>query len=56
MVSNHADLARDVEGFGVPYQHVPVTPRRKPEAEARCSSCCAGKVDLVVLARYMQIL
>ena len=57
VVSNHDDLRGDVEGFGVPFHHVPVTPDTKADAEAHTLSLFdeAG-VDLVVLARYMQIL
>ena len=57
VVSNHDDLRGEVERFGVPYHHVPVTPATKPEAEARALALFdeAG-VDLVVLARYMQVL
>ncbi|GAA0984671.1 formyltetrahydrofolate deformylase [Acrocarpospora macrocephala] len=56
VVSNHPDLERDVAGFGTPFTHIPVTPRTKPEAEQAQLDAIAGKVDLVVLARYMQIL
>jgi formyltetrahydrofolate deformylase len=56
VVSNHPDLARDVAAFDVVFHHVPVTPGSKPEAEARMLELLAGQVDLVVLARYMQIL
>jgi len=56
VVSNHPDLERDVAGFDVPYHHVPVPEGGKPEAEARMLALLAGNVDLVVLARYMQIL
>jgi formyltetrahydrofolate deformylase len=56
VVSNHADLERDVASFDVPYHHVPVPAGGKPEAEARMLDLLAGRVDLVVLARYMQIL
>ena len=56
VVSNHPDLRADVEGFGVRYEHVPVTRETKPEAEARALELMAGRFDLVVLARYMQIL
>lgn len=57
VVSNHPDLAREVEGFGVPYEHVPVTRETKPQAEARQLELLgAGRYDLVVLARYMQVL
>ena len=55
VVSNHPDHEADVAGFGVPYHHVPVAARR-PRAEERMLELLAGKVDLVVLARYMQIL
>jgi formyltetrahydrofolate deformylase len=53
VVSNHPDLAADVAQFGVPYHHVPMT--SKAEAEERQLDLVAG-VDLVVLARYMQVL
>jgi formyltetrahydrofolate deformylase len=56
VVSNHPDLERDVASFAVPYHHVPVTERGKPEAESRMLEQLADRVDLVVLARYMQIL
>jgi formyltetrahydrofolate deformylase len=56
VVSNHELLRADVEGFGVPYRLVPVTPETKPEAEEQVLSQLAGAVDVVVLARYMQIL
>jgi len=45
-----------VASFGVPYHHVPVAPGGKEAAEARMLELLAGRVDLVVLARYMQIL
>ncbi|MBA3746707.1 MAG: formyltetrahydrofolate deformylase [Solirubrobacterales bacterium] len=56
VVSNHADLAEDVRGFGVPFVHIPVTRDTKPEAERRQIELLAANFDLVVLARYMQIL
>jgi formyltetrahydrofolate deformylase len=56
VISNHADLADDVRGFGVPYVHIPVTRECKPEAERRQIELLAGNFDLIVLARYMQIL
>jgi len=56
VVSNHPDLEREVTAFGVPYHHVPVTAATKAEAEAHELELLAGKVDLVVLARYMQVL
>ena len=56
VASNHPDLERQVAAFGVPYHHVPVAPDGKGEAEDRLLELMAGKVDVVVLARYMQIL
>src|SRR5438874_1444797 len=56
VVSNHPDHARDVAGFDVPYHHVQVPAGGKTEAEAELLELLAGRVDLVVLARYMQIL
>jgi formyltetrahydrofolate deformylase len=56
VVSNHPDLEHEVAEFGVPYHHIPVTSDTKAEAEERQLDLLAGKVDLVLLARYMQIL
>ena len=57
VVSNHPDARADVEGFGVPYAHIPVTRESKPAAEAELlERLAAASVDLIVLARYMQIL
>jgi formyltetrahydrofolate deformylase len=56
VVSNHRDVAGAAEGHGVPFHHVPVEPDRKDVAEARMLELLAGGVELVVLARYMQIL
>jgi formyltetrahydrofolate deformylase len=57
VVSNHPDLAGEVERFGVAYEHVPVTADTKPQAEARMLELLGdGRYDLIVLARYMQIL
>ena len=56
VVSNHPDLAADVASFGIPFEHVPVTKETKPEAEARQLELLGDEYDLVVLARYMQIL
>ena len=54
VVSNHPDLAQDVRGFGIPFFHVPTGDRAAAEAEHL--RLLDGNVDLVVLARYMQIL
>jgi formyltetrahydrofolate deformylase len=56
VVSNHEDARVEVEALGVPYHHIPVTASAKPEAEATALELLAGRVDLVILARYMQIL
>jgi formyltetrahydrofolate deformylase len=56
VLSNHPDLRADVEAFGIAYEHVPVTRDTKPQAEERQLELLAGRFDLVVLARYMQIL
>jgi len=56
VASNHPDLREEVEAFGLPYHHVPVTKGKKPEAEAELLGLLEGNCDLVVLARYMQIL
>ena len=55
VVSNHSDLADDARQFGVPFFHVPVS-GDKTEAEAEHLRLLKGNVDLVVLARYMQII
>jgi formyltetrahydrofolate deformylase len=54
VVSNHPDLEPVARAHGVPFHHVPVTPGTKDAAEARALELI-GDVDLVVLARYMQI-
>ena len=57
VVSNHPDFRQLVEAHGVPFLHVPVTPAGKPEAEGRLLELVrAERAELVVLARYMQVL
>jgi len=56
VISNHRDLEATVEGFGIPFAYVPVHSHTKAEAEERQLELLAGRFDLVVLARYMQIL
>ncbi|CDO27429.1 formyltetrahydrofolate deformylase [Mycolicibacterium porcinum] len=56
VISNHPDLADQVRAFGVPFLYVPATRENRPEAEQRILELLRGNVDLVVLARYMQIL
>jgi formyltetrahydrofolate deformylase len=56
VVSNHPDHAEQVASLGLPHHHVPVEPSAREEAERQVLELLAGKVDLLVLARYMQIL
>jgi formyltetrahydrofolate deformylase len=57
VVSNHEDLRPMAEAAGLTFLHVPVTAATKPEAEARLLELVAEyDADLVVLARYMQVL
>ena len=57
VVSNHRALERLASAYDVPFHHVPVTRETKPDAErALLDLVDALDVDLVVLARYMQIL
>lgn len=56
VISNHPDLEEEVERFDIPYHHVPVTKENKKEAEAEILDLLEGENDLIVLARYMQIL
>jgi formyltetrahydrofolate deformylase len=56
VASNHPDLRDEVEAVGVPYHHIPVSREHKPEAENELLELLVGQCDLIVLARYMQIL
>ena len=57
IVSNHPDLGPALAHWGLPYYHVPVTPKNKPQAEARLFELIEEtQTDLIVLARYMQVL
>ncbi|TJY69695.1 formyltetrahydrofolate deformylase [Arthrobacter sp. CAU 1506] len=56
VISNHPDLSDDVRAFGIPYFYVPADKTKRTEAEARHLELLQGNVDLVVLARYMQII
>lgn len=57
VVSNHADLARLAAHHDIPFRHIPVTPQTKQDAEAALLDLIrTERVDLVVLARYMQVL
>ncbi|MEW2550081.1 formyltetrahydrofolate deformylase [Streptomyces sp. NPDC047002] len=57
VVSNHPDFARLADTYDLPFRHVPVTRETKPQAEADLLGLVRDlDVDLVVLARYMQVL
>ncbi|HEX7059535.1 MAG TPA: formyltetrahydrofolate deformylase [Solirubrobacterales bacterium] len=55
VVSNHPDHADQVTSLGLPFHHVPVERGRREEAERRALELL-GEIDLLVLARYMQVL
>ncbi|HWI74067.1 MAG TPA: formyltetrahydrofolate deformylase [Baekduia sp.] len=57
VISNHPDLEEAVTAFGVDYIHIPVSREGKAQAESRQLDLLkAATCDLVVMARYMQIL
>lgn len=57
VVSNHPDMKNLVEWHGINYFHFPSTPDNKAENEGKILQLIDGlRIDLVVLARYMQIL
>lgn len=57
VVSNHDKFREKVEFHGLPFFHLPITPETKPQQEQQILDVMTEmKVDLLVLARYMQIL
>lgn len=57
VISNHPDLGMLADTYSVPFRHIPVTPETKADAEGQLLSAIDElNIDLVVLARYMQIL
>jgi formyltetrahydrofolate deformylase len=56
VVSNHTIMQDLVESYGIKFVHIPVTPETKPEAEATQMNVIEDVADVVVLARYMQII
>jgi formyltetrahydrofolate deformylase len=57
VVSNHTDFRELTESYGIPFHHIPVTRDTKAQAERQLLDLVAEEhVDLVVLARYMQVL
>ena len=57
VISNHPDLASKVGAYGIPFYHLPVSKEKRTQQESEMLGLLAEHgVDLVVLARYMQIL
>ncbi|MEX2541596.1 MAG: formyltetrahydrofolate deformylase [Trueperaceae bacterium] len=56
VLSNHDDLRDVSESLGVEYHHLPVTTESRARQEAAMQELLEGRVDMIVLARYMQIL
>ena len=57
IVSNHNDYARLAASYDIPFHYWPVSPETKAEREAQLLDLVEGeRIDLVVLARYMQVL
>ena len=56
VIANHPDLADDVRPFGVPFMYIRANKEIREQAEQRQLDLLRGNVDLVVLARYMQVL
>ena len=57
IVSNHRDFEALAASYGIRYEYIPVTPDTKADAEARLLALMdEHRIDLVVLARYMQVL
>ncbi|MDI3419145.1 formyltetrahydrofolate deformylase [Streptomyces luteolus] len=57
IVSNHRDFEPLAQSYGIPFHHIPVTRETKADAEAQLLALVGElEIDLVVLARYMQIL
>ena len=57
IISNHADTKVHADFYGVPFRLIPVTKENKPQAEVQQMELLhENKIDLIVLARYMQVL
>lgn len=57
IVSNHKDFYQLSASYNIPYHYIPVTPQTKKDAENKLLNIVKAEgVELVVLARYMQIL
>jgi formyltetrahydrofolate deformylase len=56
VISNHPDHADQVAAVDLPFHHIPIAAGGKEEAERRILELLGDDLDLLVLARYMQIL
>ncbi|KAF1999777.1 Formyltetrahydrofolate deformylase [Amniculicola lignicola CBS 123094] len=57
IVSNHPEFADLAKSYGIPFHHLPVTKDTKTEQENQILALCKEhNIDLIVLARYMQVL
>jgi formyltetrahydrofolate deformylase len=56
VISNHSDLEAEARSYGIPFHHLPVDSGSKQHAEAATLELLRGQAELLVLARYMQIL
>jgi formyltetrahydrofolate deformylase len=56
VISNHPEHRDQVESLGLPYDEVEAMPETREAAENEALGLLAGETDLLVLARYMQIL
>lgn len=57
VVSNHLEVAEVAGWFGVPFHHLPIAEGQRPDQERRLDALLGDLgVELVVLARYMQVL
>ncbi len=56
VISNHPGHEQAVRSFELPCHHIPVTPEGKGEAERAELELLRGEADVLVLARYMQVL
>lgn len=56
VISNHPDLEGAVRPFGMPFHHVPFSSSSREQAEDKIFEILGDRTDVVILARYMQIL
>ena len=57
IIGNHEETGEIARSFGIPFRHVPITAENKSEQEsAEINAIQSAGVELIVLARYMQVL